>query len=102
MRKVVINGRIIDVTGEGYDPKGEFTGGVDRHDQHFNLMMKAAALCNNSVLDRGSVSITGLFRGMAKGQPAREWSVLEIPPRERSWLWLRKPACGGKGWKQKS
>ncbi len=79
VRKVVINGRIIDVTGEGYDPKGEFAGGVDRHDQHFNLLMKAAALCNNSVLERGSVSIAGLFRGMAKSQPAREWSVLGDP-----------------------
>ncbi len=79
VRKIVINGRVIDVTGEGYDPKGEFTGGLDRHDQHFNLMMKAAALCSNSVLERGSISVTGLFRGLAKGQPAREWSVLGDP-----------------------
>lgn len=79
VRKIVINGRNIDVTGEGYDPKGEFTGGVDKHDQHFNLIMKAAALCNNTVLERGGVSITGLFRGLAKGQPSREWSVLGDP-----------------------
>lgn len=78
VRKIIINGRVIDVTGEGYDPKGEFAGGLDRHDQHFNLMMKASALCSNSVLERGSVSVTGLFRGL-KGQPAREWSVLGDP-----------------------
>ncbi len=79
VRKIIINERISDVTGEGYDPKGEFTDQVDRQDQHFNLMMKTAALCNNSVLERGKVSVKGLFRGMAGGKPAREWSILGDP-----------------------
>lgn len=62
VRRIVINDKVTDITGEGYDPKGEFAGGVDKRDRHFNLLMKAAALCNNSVLERGKVSIKGLFR----------------------------------------
>ena len=79
VRKIIVNERTIGVKGEGYDPKGEFTGGVDKQDRHFNLMMKAAALCNNSVLERGRVSVKGLFRGVTRGQPAREWSILGDP-----------------------
>ncbi len=81
VREVVLgnNNDIIEVSGEGYDPKGEFAGMVDRHRDHFSLLMKAAALCNNSLLERGGISIGGLFRGLVKGSPARGWSVLGDP-----------------------
>lgn len=79
VRKVVLGRDTFDVTGEGYDPKGEFAGTGDRQGPHFKLFMKAAALCNNSVLERGSISVAGLFRGLARGRPAREWSVLGDP-----------------------
>ncbi|NLI11175.1 MAG: calcium-transporting P-type ATPase, PMR1-type [Peptococcaceae bacterium] len=79
VREVVIRGDTVEVSGEGYDPKGEFTGTVDRHREHFNLLMKAAALCNNSIIERGGISIGGLFRGLIKGRPAREWTVLGDP-----------------------
>ncbi len=79
VREVVLGADTIEVTGEGYDPKGEFAGMVDRHREHFSLLMKAAALCNNSLLERGGISIGGLFRGLVKGCPAREWSVLGDP-----------------------
>ena len=79
VRRIVINDQVTDITGEGYDPKGEFAGGVDKRDQHFNLLMKAAALCNNSVLERGRVSIKGLFRAGAGARKHRGWSVLGDP-----------------------
>lgn len=79
VRKVAMAGRTLDVTGEGYDPKGEFAGSVDRHGHHFSLFMKAAALCNNAVLERGNVSVKGLFRGLVHSHLPREWSVMGDP-----------------------
>lgn len=79
VREVVLGNDSIEVSGEGYDPKGEFAGMVDRHREHFSLLMKAAALCNNSILERGGISIGGLFRGLVQGRPAREWAVLGDP-----------------------
>ncbi|OPY58005.1 MAG: Calcium-transporting ATPase [Pelotomaculum sp. PtaU1.Bin035] len=79
VRKVVVGGHSVDVTGEGYDPKGEFTGTGERQGLQFTLFMKAAALCNNAVLKRGSISVAGLFRGLAHGRPAKEWSVIGDP-----------------------
>ncbi len=79
VRKVVVDRDTFDVAGEGYDPKGEFAGTGDRQGPHFKLLMKAAALCNNAVLDRSGISVTGLFRGLARGRPTREWSVMGEP-----------------------
>lgn len=73
VRKVMVGGRTLEVTGEGYDPKGGFTG--DKHDLQFSLLVKAAALCNNAVLKRGSINITGLFRGLMGGRSSGKWSV---------------------------
>jgi len=79
VRKVFVGGNTYDVAGEGYDPKGEFTGMEDKQDRSFKLMMKAAALCNNAVLKRGVISVAGLFRGLAWGRPVQEWSILGDP-----------------------
>lgn len=79
VRKVVVGGHTFDVTGEGYDPKGEFEGSRDRQGLRFTLLMKAAALCNNAVLERGGISVAGLFRGIAHGRPAKQWSVMGDP-----------------------
>jgi len=75
VRKVMVDGRTIEVTGDGYDPKGEFIGTWDKQDIQFTLLIKAAALCNNAVLKRGSINIAGLFRGLTKGRSVKEWSV---------------------------
>jgi len=79
VRQVVLGGDTLEVTGEGYDPKGEFAGEGDKQGPRFKLFMKAAALCNNAVLERGGISVAGLFRGLTRGRPAREWSVLGDP-----------------------
>ncbi|MDF9408028.1 cation-transporting P-type ATPase [Pelotomaculum isophthalicicum JI] len=73
VKKIMVGGRTLEVTGEGYDPKGGFTG--DKHELHFNLLVKAAALCNNAVLKRGSINIAGLFRGLTGGRTSGKWSV---------------------------
>jgi len=75
VRKVVAGGSTFEVTGDGFDPKGEFTGTGDKHDLQFTLLTKAAALCNNAVLKRGSINIAGFFRGLTGGRSGREWSV---------------------------
>jgi len=79
VRKIVLAGSALDVTGEGYNPKGEFAGPADRHGNHFTLFMKAAAFCNNAVLERSKVSVKGLFRGMVRSRSSREWSVMGDP-----------------------
>lgn len=79
VREVVLGEDKLIVTGEGCDPKGEFIGRGDRQGRQFILLMKAAALCNNAVLERGGVSITGLFRDLVRKQPNREWSIMGDP-----------------------
>jgi Ca2+-transporting ATPase len=79
VRKVVIGDEQYEVTGEGYDPKGTFEGDGNTGDLRFTLLMKAAALCNNAVLERSGISVGGLFRGLAKGRTAPEWSIMGDP-----------------------
>jgi Ca2+-transporting ATPase len=79
VRRVVVGEQAFDVTGEGYDPKGEFEGAGDPQGPALIQLMKAAALCNNAVLERGGISVAGLFRGLVKGRPAPGWSVLGDP-----------------------
>jgi len=54
VRRIFTEGRLIDVTGVGYDPKGEFhlDGKLLETDQDaFPLLMKASILCNDSTLE---------------------------------------------------
>lgn len=75
VRKVVLGRAAAVVSGEGYDPKGEisFTGG--KTGPEFQILLKAAALCNNSFLKRGDIGIKGLFRGISERKGLREWSI---------------------------
>jgi len=79
VREVVIGDEQYKVTGEGYDPKGTFEGGGNTRDLRFTLLMKAASLCNNAVLERSGVSVGGYFRRMAKGRAAPAWSIMGDP-----------------------
>jgi Ca2+-transporting ATPase len=79
VRRVIAGEQVFEVTGEGYDPKGAFEGPGSVQGPAFNLLMKAAALCNNAVLERGGISVGGLFRGLVKGRPAPGWSILGDP-----------------------
>ncbi|TYO97456.1 calcium-transporting P-type ATPase, PMR1-type [Desulfallas thermosapovorans] len=78
VRRVYLSGRELEVSGEGYDPKGKFTGDAAPGGPDFDKLMKLAALCNNATLYRDSISIGGLFR---KNSPAREsaWKIAGDP-----------------------
>ena len=73
VRQVYAGGRMITVTGHGYDPKGEFHGGdpVIAGDP-LREGLKIAALCNNATLTKKGVQVAGLFRAGAKEAP---WGI---------------------------
>ncbi|MEW6329374.1 MAG: cation-translocating P-type ATPase [Candidatus Micrarchaeota archaeon] len=56
VRRVYTN-KMIRVTGEGYEPKGEFIsnkGAIDpSKDEHLKLLLRAGVLCNNARLEDG-------------------------------------------------
>ena len=79
VRMVIAGEQVFEVTGEGYDPKCAYQVPGSVQGPAFNLLMKAAALCNNAVLERGGISVGGLFRGLVKGRPAPGWSILGDP-----------------------
>lgn len=76
--QIILGYERIDVTGSGYEPKGEFIPAtvdkVDKKDE-FWLFLKTAALCNNAVLKRGKISLPGLWRGIRQGRPEYLWGV---------------------------
>jgi Ca2+-transporting ATPase len=55
VRKIYVNNKVIDVTGAGYEPKGDFLlNGVPidpKEDAHLNLLLKAGTLCSNASYD---------------------------------------------------
>ncbi len=68
VRKLLVGGRIIDVSGAGYTPEGSFTdaGGeiFPRQDPLLHRLLLAGTLCNDAVLNR---------------DPAGGWDVLGDP-----------------------
>jgi Ca2+-transporting ATPase len=75
VRRVYCGGKTYEVSGVGFEIKGEFL--LDKQefdakkDKCLLQCLAVGTLCNNSVLKQGSVGITGLWR--KKG--ARGWSV---------------------------
>jgi len=59
VRKIYVNGEMIDVTGSGYEPKGEFLRGGARinpnEDSSLSLLLKTGTLCTNATYDGKSV-----------------------------------------------
>lgn len=74
VRKILLGAKSAEVTGEGYDPKGAFTG-LNLSDPGLQLFLKIAALCNNAVLVKGELSITGMLRNVFKKRPEHPWGV---------------------------
>jgi len=56
VKKIYVNGEIIEVTGSGYEPKGEFlrngTPFDPKNDDHLELLLRIGALCNNARLQK--------------------------------------------------
>jgi len=63
VRKIHVDGKVIEVTGVGYDPKGELVreGGAVHPEGGLDLLLKAMVLCNDSNLVKanGGWSIRG-------------------------------------------
>lgn len=57
VRRVYVDGRLIDVTGQGYEPKGEFRVGGSKlqakKEKGLSLLLRIGTLCNNSHLEGG-------------------------------------------------
>ncbi len=79
VRRIVTGAGAAEVTGEGYDPKGDFVG-MDVRDPGLQLFLKIAALCNNASLTRGEISIAGMFRDVFRRRPGpAAWGVRGDP-----------------------
>ena len=54
LRKIFTAGRIVEVTGVGYEPRGEFKGSnVDlRNDKSLQMLLQAGVLCSDAALDQ--------------------------------------------------
>lgn len=73
VRRVFCDDQVITVSGQGYDPKGDYHGADPfKGNGPLKELIKCAALCNNSVLTKKGVRVSGLFRG--KGQDSI-WSI---------------------------
>lgn len=59
VRKIYVNGNVIDVTGVGYESKGEFLLNgkpIDpREDDNLHLLLRASTLCSNAHYDGKSI-----------------------------------------------
>ncbi|KAF1086782.1 Calcium-transporting ATPase [Sporotomaculum syntrophicum] len=74
VRRVYLAGQELEVSGEGYDPKGWFKGETAPGGPDLTKLLSIAALCNNATLYRNNMSIGGLFRGAGPGQKAA-WQI---------------------------
>ena len=65
VRRIYCGDRTVEVTGSGYEPRGEFVFNSDpvdpKDDEALSLLLRIAALCNNSHLenDDGQWRVTG-------------------------------------------
>ncbi|MCW4052771.1 MAG: cation-translocating P-type ATPase [Candidatus Bathyarchaeota archaeon] len=59
VRKIFVNNQMVEVTGSGYEPEGEFyleRKEIDpNQDQHVSLLMRIGVLCNNASYDMKDV-----------------------------------------------
>lgn len=73
VRQIYSDGRLITVTGQGYDPKGDFHGGnPDTEKDPLREALKVSALCNNAILTKKGVQVAGLFRSASREAP---WGI---------------------------
>ncbi|MDD5510988.1 MAG: HAD-IC family P-type ATPase [Dehalococcoidales bacterium] len=70
VRRIYADGRFIELTGEGYDPKGEFRRDGEKidpaEDDQLMLLLRAGALCNDASLTK-SVEKYGIFGDPTEG-----------------------------------
>lgn len=78
VRQALVGNAQIKITGEGYDPKGEFRFEGSKGPE-FDLFLKCAALCNNAQLTKGEISVGGIFRNLRSGKLKNAWGVSGDP-----------------------
>ncbi|WP_273483226.1 calcium-transporting P-type ATPase, PMR1-type [Desulforamulus ruminis] len=80
VRQMFTGGRMVRVTGEGYDPKGSFSfEGNENETREFGLLLKCAALCNNAQLTKGEVTVGEIFRNLKGRKGTRTWGISGDP-----------------------
>ena len=50
VKRIYVDGKVVEVTGSGYEPRGELRGDYDPESEGFKLMMLGAILCNDARL----------------------------------------------------
>jgi len=93
VRKIYVNNKMIDVTGAGYEPKGDFLLNslpVDpKEDAELDLLLKASTLCSNATYDgtkvlgdttEGALIVATAKAGMAKTDLDKAYSRLQEVP----------------------
>ncbi|MEG6522158.1 calcium-transporting P-type ATPase, PMR1-type [Desulfotomaculum sp. 1211_IL3151] len=95
VREILVGNTRVSVTGEGYDPKGEFRFDGTKGPE-FAKLLKCAALCNNAKLTKGEISIGGVFRNIGKGNMSSVWGVAGDPTEGA----LMVMAAKGKVWRK--
>ncbi|NLJ99656.1 MAG: calcium-translocating P-type ATPase, SERCA-type [Clostridia bacterium] len=78
VRNIWVDQSIIEISGEGYSPRGDFLMGGEKtslkKSHGLKTLLKIAALCNNARLVRDGVDIEGMFRKAnwsTKGDPTK-------------------------------
>jgi Ca2+-transporting ATPase len=93
VRKIYVSGKIIEVSGVGYEPKGEFSVNGKKidveKDEHLNLLLRISSLCNNARYDgkkitgdptEGSLLVASVKAGMKIDELENKFPRLhEIP-----------------------
>jgi len=101
VRKIYVNNRMIDVTGAGYEPKGDFLLNcvpIDpKEDSDLTLLLKASTLCSNASYDgqkvigdttEGALIVAAAKAGITKTDLDNSYPRLQevpLPPRESVW-----------------
>ncbi|RLE63087.1 MAG: calcium-translocating P-type ATPase, SERCA-type [Thermoprotei archaeon] len=95
VRKIYVNDKLIDVTGSGYEPKGEFVLNgeiLENMDEELRMLLLASALCNDAKLVRqnnrwiirgdpteGALIVAAVKAGIAEDELKKYPRVNEIP-----------------------
>jgi Ca2+-transporting ATPase len=93
VRKIYVNGEMIDVTGSGYEPKGEFLREGKRidpkEDKSLSLLLRTGTLCTNAAYDgktvigdttEGALIVAAAKAGMTKEELEKTYPrVHEVP-----------------------
>ncbi|MFZ7103129.1 MAG: calcium-transporting P-type ATPase, PMR1-type [Peptococcaceae bacterium] len=80
VRRLFVSNETLQVTGEGYEPKGDIQlsgegKSLQDNKKTVNLAYKIAALCNNAKLKKEETTISGMFRR----KESNPWQVLGDP-----------------------